>query len=65
MLVHTNFHCMKKRQPGKYLMFQRNEYMDLKLNEGVYIMTDFIRMLFMAQMVFVNIGLLGSVKFVF
>ncbi len=45
-------------------MFQRNEYMDLKLNEGVYIMTDFICMLFMAQMVFVNIGLLGSVKFV-
>ncbi len=37
--------------------------MDLKLNEGVYIMTDFIRMLFMAQMAFVNIGLLGSIKF--
>ncbi len=44
-----------------YLMFQINEYIDLKLN-GVYMMMDFISMFFMAQMVFVNIGLLGSVK---
>ncbi len=38
--------------------------MDSKLNEGVQIMIDFISMLFMAQKFFVNIGLLGSIKFV-